>query len=102
MQAAACRPFDKERDGFVFGEAGALLTLETEEHAKACGANIIGRVMGAGITSDGYQAVRNDPSGERAANAMTRAIQLPDSARATSTTSTRTQTGRLPATALSR
>lgn len=74
--AAACRPFDKERDGFVFGEAGALLALETEEHAKARGANIIGRVMGAGITSDGYQAVLNDPSGERAAHAMTRAIQL--------------------------
>jgi beta-ketoacyl ACP synthase len=74
--AGACRPFDKNRDGFVFGEAGALMTIETEEHAKARGANIIGRVMGAGITSDGYQAVLTDPNGERAGDAITRAIQL--------------------------
>jgi beta-ketoacyl ACP synthase len=72
----ACRPFDKERNGLVFGEAGALMVIETQEHAKARGANIIGRVMGAGITSDGYHPVRNDPNGERAADAMTRAIQL--------------------------
>jgi beta-ketoacyl ACP synthase len=74
--AGACRPFDKDRDGFVVGEAGALMVIETEEHAKARGANIIGRVMGAGITSDGYRAVLPDPSGERAGHAMTRAIQL--------------------------
>jgi beta-ketoacyl ACP synthase len=74
--SGACRPFDKDRDGFVFGEAGATMLIETEEHAKARGANIIGRVMGAGITSDGYQAVLNEPSGERAAAAMNRAIQL--------------------------
>ena len=74
--AGACRPFDKDRDGFVFGEAGAMITIETEEHAKAHGANIIGRLMGAGITSDGYQPVLADPSGEQAGRAMTRAIQL--------------------------
>ncbi|WP_293004550.1 KasA/KasB family beta-ketoacyl-ACP synthase [Mycobacterium sp.] len=74
--AGACRPFDKNRDGFVFGEAGAMMLIEAEEHAKARGANIIGRVMGAGITSDGYQPVQAEPSGERAAQAMTRAIQL--------------------------
>jgi beta-ketoacyl ACP synthase len=74
--AGACRPFDKNRDGFVFGEAGALMVIETEEHAKARGASIIGRIMGAGITSDGHQAVLPDPAGEQAARAMTRAIQL--------------------------
>jgi beta-ketoacyl ACP synthase len=74
--AGACRPFDKKRDGFVFGEAGALMVVETEDHAKARGANIIGRVMGIGITSDGYQPVLADPSGEQAGRAMTRAIQL--------------------------
>jgi beta-ketoacyl ACP synthase len=74
--AGACRPFDKDRDGFVFGEAGAMITIETEEHAKARGANIIGRLMGAGITSDGYQPVLADPSGEQAGRAMTQAIQL--------------------------
>ncbi|WP_375485219.1 3-oxoacyl-ACP synthase KasB [uncultured Mycobacterium sp.] len=72
----ACRPFDKDRDGFVFGEAGALLVVETEDHAKARGANILGRLMGAGITSDGYHIVAPDPSGERAGQAMTRAIEL--------------------------
>src|ERR1700722_17860808 len=74
--AGACRPFDKHRDGFVFGEAGALMAVETEDHAKARGANIIGRLMGAGITSDGYQAVAPDPKGEQAGHAITRAIQL--------------------------
>jgi beta-ketoacyl ACP synthase len=74
--AGACRPFDTSRDGFVFGEAGALMVVETESHAKARGANIIGRLMGAGITSDGHQAVLQDPNGEQAGHAMTRAIQL--------------------------
>lgn len=72
---AASRPFDKDRDGFVFGEAGALLVLETEEHAKARGATIHARLLGAGITSDGYHIVAPDPSGSGAARAMTRAIQ---------------------------
>jgi beta-ketoacyl ACP synthase len=74
--AGACRPFDKDRDGLVFGEAGALMVVETADHAKARGANIIGRLMGAGITSDGYDVVAPDPNGERAGHAMARAIQL--------------------------
>jgi beta-ketoacyl ACP synthase len=74
--AGACRPFDKDRDGFVFGEAGALMVIETEEHAKARGANILARIMGASITSDGFHMVAPDPNGERAGHAMTRAIQL--------------------------
>lgn len=74
--AGACRPFDKDRDGFVFGEGGALMVIETEEHARARGANILGRLMGASITSDGFHMVAPDPNGERAGYAMTRAIQL--------------------------
>jgi beta-ketoacyl ACP synthase len=74
--AGACRPFDKDRNGFVFGEAGALMVIETEEHAKARGADILGRVMGAAITSDGYHIVAPDPNGEQAGYAMTRAVQL--------------------------
>ncbi len=74
--AGACRPFDRDRDGFVFGEAGALMVIETEEHAKARGAEILGRVMGASITSDGFHMVAPNPDGERAGYAMTRAIQL--------------------------
>jgi beta-ketoacyl ACP synthase len=74
--AGACRPFDRDRDGLVLGEAGALMVVETADHAKARGANVIGRLMGAGITSDGYHVVAPDPNGERAGHAMTRAIQL--------------------------
>ncbi|BBY15309.1 3-oxoacyl-ACP synthase KasB [Mycolicibacterium litorale] len=73
--AGACRPFDKDRNGFVFGEAGALMVIETEEHAKARGANILARIMGASVTSDGYHIVAPDPNGEQAGWAMTRAIQ---------------------------
>ena len=74
--AGACRPFDKDRSGFVFGEAAALMVIETEEHAKARGANILARIMGASVTSDGFHMVAPDPNGERAGHAMTRAIQL--------------------------
>lgn len=74
--AGACRPFDKDRNGFVFGEGGALLVIETEEHAKARGAKPLARLMGAATTSDGYHMVAPDPNGEQAGHAMTRAIQL--------------------------
>jgi beta-ketoacyl ACP synthase len=74
--AGACRPFDKDRDGFVFGEAGALLVVETEDHAKARCGTILARLMGAGITSDGHHVVAPDPKGERAGHAMTRAIEV--------------------------
>jgi meromycolic acid 3-oxoacyl-[acyl-carrier protein] synthase II len=74
--AGACRPFDKDRNGFVFGEAGALMVIETEKHAKARGAVILGRLMGGSITSDGFHMVAPDPNGERAGFAMTRAIEL--------------------------
>lgn len=74
--AGACRPFDKDRNGFVFGEGGALMVIETEEHAKARGATILARLMGAAVTSDGYHIVAPDPSGEQAGRAITRAIQL--------------------------
>lgn len=74
--AAASRPFDADRDGFVFGEAGALLVLETEDHARARGATIHARLLGAGVTSDGYHLVAPDPSGTGAARAITRAIQV--------------------------
>ncbi|ORI13403.1 KasA/KasB family beta-ketoacyl-ACP synthase [Rhodococcus sp. 1168] len=71
----ASRPFDKDRDGFVFGEAGALMVIETEEHAKARGATIHARLLGAGITSDGFHLVAPDPEGTGAARAMSRAME---------------------------
>lgn len=74
--AGACRPFDRDRNGFVFGEGGALMVIETEEHAKARGANILARIMGASITSDGFHIVAPDPNGEQAGYAMSRSIEL--------------------------
>lgn len=74
--AGACRPFDRNRDGMVLGEGGALMLIETEEHAKARGAPILARLMGAAITSDGVDIVKPDPEGERAGDAIARAIEL--------------------------
>jgi beta-ketoacyl ACP synthase len=72
----ACRPFDKDRDGMVLGEGGALMLIETEEHAKARGAPILARLMGAAMTSDGYDSVKPNPDGEAAGDAIARAIEL--------------------------
>ncbi|WP_458687906.1 KasA/KasB family beta-ketoacyl-ACP synthase [Nocardia tengchongensis] len=71
----ASRPFDRDRDGFVFGEAAALLLIESEEHARARGAQPLARLLGAGLTADGYHMVAPDPEGLGCARAMRRAIQ---------------------------
>ncbi|MCP2177067.1 KasA/KasB family beta-ketoacyl-ACP synthase [Williamsia maris] len=73
--AAASRPFDKDRDGFVFGEAAALMVIEREDHARARGAHIHARLLGTGITSDGYHLVAPHPEGTGAARAMRRALE---------------------------
>ncbi|KZM75279.1 beta-ketoacyl-ACP synthase [Nocardia terpenica] len=72
----ASRPFDRDRDGFVFGEAGAMMVIETEEHARARGATIHARLLGAAITSDGFHLVAPDPDGKGAARSITRSLQL--------------------------
>jgi beta-ketoacyl ACP synthase len=72
----ACRPFDRNRTGMVFGEGGALLVMETEAHAKARGANILARVLGGSITSDGYDIMASDPDAEQETHAVTRAMEL--------------------------
>jgi beta-ketoacyl ACP synthase len=71
----ASRPFDKNRDGFVFGEAGAMMIIETEEHAKARGAKPLARLMGAGISSDAFHMVAPAADGLRAGAAMKRAME---------------------------
>ena len=60
----------------VLGEAGALMLIETEEHAKARGAPILARVMGAAHDVGRYDAVEPDPSGQAAGDAIIRAIDL--------------------------
>jgi 3-oxoacyl-[acyl-carrier-protein] synthase II len=73
--AAASRPFDAERDGFVFSEGAAVFVLETEEHALGRGAEIIAEVHGGAYTSDAYHITAPHPEGLGAATAMTRAIE---------------------------
>ncbi|BBY76576.1 beta-ketoacyl-[acyl-carrier-protein] synthase II [Mycolicibacterium parafortuitum] len=73
--AGASRPFDKDRDGFVFGEAGALMIIETEEHALARGAKPLARLLGAGVTSDAFHMVAPAADGLRAGHAMKRAME---------------------------
>lgn len=73
---AACRPFDRDRTGMVFGEGGALLVIETEEHAKARGAPILARLLGSAMNSDGYHFVANDPDAGQAADAIGRALTV--------------------------
>src|SRR2546429_3849419 len=72
---AASRPFDKGRDGFVLGEGSGAMVLETEEHAKARGARIYARLAGAGMTSDGYDIVQPDPSGQGIVRAIDAALR---------------------------
>ncbi|RMI32579.1 KasA/KasB family beta-ketoacyl-ACP synthase [Nocardia stercoris] len=71
----ASRPFDVDRDGFVFGEAGAMLVIESEEHARARGARVHARLMGVGVTSDAFHLVAPDPTGGGAARSIARALE---------------------------
>ncbi|SNY34173.1 beta-ketoacyl-ACP synthase II [Paractinoplanes atraurantiacus] len=71
----ASRPWDKGRDGFVFGEGSGAVVLERAEHAKARGARVYARLAGSGITSDGFDIVQPDPECKGGARAMTKAIR---------------------------
>ena len=70
----ASRPFDKNRDGFVFGEGGAVFVIESLAHAKARGATIRAELLGAGATADAFHISAPEPTGRGAAGSMTKAI----------------------------
>jgi 3-oxoacyl-[acyl-carrier-protein] synthase II len=72
--AAASRPFDAERDGFVLGEGGAALILESAEHAASRGAPVLAEFAGYGTTDDANHMVQPAPGGTGAARAMTLAL----------------------------
>jgi 3-oxoacyl-[acyl-carrier-protein] synthase II len=76
--AAASRPWDKGRDGFVLGEGSAALVLESAEHAAARGARIYAEAAGAGITADSHDIAQPDPSGLGATRAMRMALAEAD------------------------
>lgn len=70
----ACRPFDLDRDGFVIGEGGGALVIETEEHALARGATIHAVLAGYANTSDAHHVTAPCPDGTGAAACMQRAL----------------------------
>lgn len=73
--AAASRPFDADRDGFVFSEGAAIVVLESEEHAARRGATPIAYTHGGAYTSDAYHITAPDPTGRGATNAMKGALR---------------------------
>jgi len=70
----ASRPFDVDRDGFVMGEGSGILLLESLDHALARGANILGEVVGFGMSADAYHITSPAPGGEGAARSMKSAL----------------------------
>ncbi|HEV3486228.1 MAG TPA: beta-ketoacyl synthase N-terminal-like domain-containing protein, partial [Vicinamibacterales bacterium] len=74
----ASRPFDKNRDGFLYGEGAGVVVLETAEHALKRGATIQAEVLGAALTADAFHISAPEPTGRGACMAMTKAMQDAD------------------------
>ncbi|WP_417680465.1 beta-ketoacyl-ACP synthase II [Roseibium sp.] len=72
----ASRPFDQDRDGFIMGEGAGILVLESEEHARARGAEPLAEVTGYGTSADAYHVTASPPDGEGGLRAMRKALQM--------------------------
>ncbi len=73
--AGASRPFDRTRDGFVFGEGAGIMVIESAAHAQARGATILAEIIGAALTADAYHISAPEPTGRGAAMAMSGAMR---------------------------
>jgi 3-oxoacyl-[acyl-carrier-protein] synthase II len=71
----ASRPFDADRDGFVFGEGAVVCVVESAEHARARGARPYAEIAGGALTSDAYHVSAPDPGGRSAMSAMRQALR---------------------------
>ena len=71
----ASRPFDRTRDGFVFGEGAGVVVIESVAHAQARGATILAEVIGAALTADAFHISAPEPTGRGASRAMTGALR---------------------------
>ncbi|HUX70475.1 MAG TPA: beta-ketoacyl-[acyl-carrier-protein] synthase family protein, partial [Cellulomonadaceae bacterium] len=72
--AGASRPYDVQRDGFVLGEGAGIVVLESAAHAEARGATVLARLVGVGLSSDGYHITSPEPSGRGQVSAMRAAL----------------------------
>ncbi len=70
LASTHARPFDRDRDGFVLGEGGAVMILERESTAQARHAKFYGRILGIGLTADAYHPIAPEPTGKEAARSI--------------------------------